>query len=92
MAKYPSGSEAVITFRQEPSAQSSASSQLADLVSKLGEPFMSYFTPENFKHKLLETGFGKVEFLTSAVSAKYFHGGGNALPNPKRISIASAIV
>jgi methyltransferase (TIGR00027 family) len=92
MAKYPRGSEAVITFRQEPSAQSSTSSQLADLVSKLGEPFVSYFTPEKFKGKLLEAGFAKVEFLTSGLSAKYFHGGENALPNPKRISIASAIV
>jgi hypothetical protein len=92
MAKYPSGSEAVITFRQQPSAQSSASSQLADIVSEAGEPFVSYFTPENFKGKLLEAGFVKVEFLTSALSAQYFHGGENSLPNPKRISIASAIV
>ena len=92
MAKYPSGSEAVITFRQQPSAQSSASSQLADLVSEAGEPFVSYFTPENFKGKLLEVGFVKVEFLTSALSTQYFHGGENSLPNPKRISIASAIV
>jgi methyltransferase (TIGR00027 family) len=92
MAKYPSGSEAVITFRQQPSAQSSASSQLADLVSELGEPYVSYFTPENFKGKLLEAGFGKVEFLTSALSAQYFHGGENSLPNPERISIVSAMV
>jgi O-methyltransferase involved in polyketide biosynthesis len=92
MAKYPSGSEAVITFRQQPSAQSSASSQLADLVSETGEPFVSYFTPDNFEGKLLEAGFVKVEFLTSALSAQYFHGGENSLPNPKRISIASAIV
>jgi hypothetical protein len=33
-----------------------------------------------------------VEFLTSALSAPYFHGEENSLPNPKRISIASAIV
>jgi methyltransferase (TIGR00027 family) len=92
MAKYPRGSEAVITFRQQPSAQSSASSQLADLVSEAGEPFVSYFTPENFKGKLLEAGFVKVEFLTPALSAQYFHGGENSLPNPKRIRIASAIV
>jgi len=92
MAKYPIGSEAVITFRQPPSAQSSESSQLSDLVSEAGEPFISYFTPENFKGKLLETGFVKVEFLTSALSAQYFRGGEDSLPNPKRISIASAIV
>ncbi len=92
MAKYPGGSEAVITFRQQPSAQSSASSPIADFVSEAGEPFVSYFTPENFKGKLLEAGFGKVEFLTPALSAQYFHGGEDSLPNPKRIRIASAIV
>jgi methyltransferase (TIGR00027 family) len=92
MAKYPSGSEAVITFRQRSSAQLSASSQLSDLVSEVGEPFVSYFTPENFKDKLLEVGFAKVQFLTPALSAQYFHGGENSLPNPKRIGIASAIV
>ena len=92
MAKYPRGSEAVITFRQQPSDQSSASSQLADFVSEAGEPFVSYFTPEDFKVKLLEAGFGKVGFLTPALSAQYFHGGENSLPNPERISIVSAIV
>jgi len=92
MAQYPSGSEAVITFRQSPSAQSSASSQLGDLVSKVGEPFVSYFTPDHFKDKLLAAGFAKVEFLTSALSAKYFHEGENSLPNPERISIVSAMV
>jgi methyltransferase (TIGR00027 family) len=92
MAKHPSGSEAVISFRQPPSAQSSEPSRLADLVSEAGEPFVSYFTPENFKGKLLEAGFAKVEFLTPALSAQYFHGGGNSLPDPKRIRIASAIV
>jgi methyltransferase (TIGR00027 family) len=92
MAKYPSGSEAVITFRQPPSAQTSASGLLADLVSEAGEPFVSHFTPENFKGKLLEAGFGKVDFLAPELSARYFHGGEDSLPNPKRIGIASAIV
>jgi methyltransferase (TIGR00027 family) len=92
MAKYPNGSEAVITFRQQPSAGSSRSSQIVDLVSEAGEPFVSYFTPENFKGKLHEAGFVKVEFVTPALSAQYFHGGENSLPNPKRIRIASAIV
>jgi len=91
MAKYPRGSEAVITFRQKPSAQSSAS-QLADLVSEAGERWVSYFTPEEFRGKLLEAGFGKVEFLTSGFSAQYFRGGENSLPNPKRISVVSAFV
>ena len=92
MAKYPRGSEAVISFRQSSSGQSSRSSQLADLVSEAGEPFVSFFTPEDFKNKLLEAGFATVEFLTPEVSAQYFHGGENSLPNPEQISIALAIV
>jgi methyltransferase (TIGR00027 family) len=92
MAKYPRGSEAVITFRQRPSAQTPSSSRLADIVSKVGEPFVSYFTPDEFKARLLGAGFTRVEFLTPELSTKYFHGGENSLPNPKRISIASAIV
>jgi len=92
MAKYPSGSEAVITFRQESSTQSSASSQLVERVSDAGEPFVSYFTPENFKDKLLKAGFIKVELLTPAHSAQYFQSRNNSLPNPKKNSIASAIV
>jgi methyltransferase (TIGR00027 family) len=92
MASYPAGSEAVITFRQPPSVQSSASSQLADRVSEAGEPFVSHFTPEKFRGKLIEAGFVKVEFLTPARSARYFHGKENSLPNPERIAIASAML
>jgi methyltransferase (TIGR00027 family) len=92
LANYPTGSEAVITFRQPPSTQSSASSRLADLVSEAGEPFVTYFTPEKFRDKLLEAGFAKVEFLTPDRSARYFRGGENSLPNPERIAIASAML
>jgi O-methyltransferase involved in polyketide biosynthesis len=92
MAKYPSGSEAVISFRQPSSAQSSPSSQLGDRVSEAGEPFISFFTPEDFRNKLLEAGSLKVEFVTPEISTRYFHGGEDSLPNPKQISITSAIL
>jgi methyltransferase (TIGR00027 family) len=92
MAKYPSGSEAVISFRQPSSVQSSASSQLEERVSEAGEPFVSLFIPEDFKNKLLGAGFAQVEFLTPEISARYFRDGENSLPNPKQISIASAMI
>ncbi len=92
MAKYPSGSEAVVTFHQQPSTRSSASSELASRVSGAGEPFVSYFTPKNFKDKMLAAGFLKVGLLSPAHSAHYFQNGNNSLPNPKKISIAAAIV
>jgi methyltransferase (TIGR00027 family) len=92
MAKYPTGSEAVITFRQPLSTQPSGSSRLAEFVSEVGEPFVTYFTPEEFRGKLIEAGFVKVEFLRPERSARYFHGGENSLPNPERIAIASAML
>jgi methyltransferase (TIGR00027 family) len=88
MAKHQKGSEAVITFRQ----RSSEPSQLVDLVSDAGEPFVSYFTIDDFKSKLLKAGFGNVGFLTPELSAKYFQDGTSALSNPKQVRIASAIV
>lgn len=92
MAKYPRGSEAVISFRQQPSGRLSESSRLADRVSEMGEPFVSHFTPENFRAKSLEAGFREVEFLTPSLSARYFHGGKNSLPNPERTAVASAML
>ncbi len=91
MAKYLSGSEAVISFRQPSPAPTFQSSQLAERVSEAGEPFVSLFTPEDFKNKLRGAGFAQVEFLTPEISARYFRDGENSLPNLKQISIASAI-
>jgi methyltransferase (TIGR00027 family) len=88
MTKYPKGSEAIITFRQPQEEKS----LLADIVTKLGEPHVSFFTPENFKGKLLEAGFTNVEFLTPELAACYFHEGENSLSNPEKISIVSAII
>jgi methyltransferase (TIGR00027 family) len=92
MTAFPSGSEAVITFLQEPTAHSSAAGELAGRVSYSGEPFVSYFTPENFKRKLIAAGFSETHLLTPALSARYFLENGSSLPNPKRVSIVSAVM
>jgi methyltransferase (TIGR00027 family) len=92
MAAYPRGSEAVITFRQSPDVQSGAGDELAEHVSALGEPFVSYFTPERFREKLLAHGFSEVHFLTPQLSAPLFAEGPGSLPNPNRVSVVSAIV
>lgn len=92
MAVFPRGSEAVITFLQPPVAQSAAARELAERVSEVGEPFVSYFTPDGFKEKLLATGFSEVHLLTPELSARFFTEGASSLPNPSRVSITSAIV
>lgn len=92
MAAFPIGSEAVITFLQPPAANSSAPSEISKRVSSAGEPFISYFTPEQFKGKLLAAGFSETHLLTPALSARYFLENESSLQNPKRVSIVSAIV
>ena len=51
MTSFPNGSEAVITCLQP-----SVSHELAQIVSEAGEPFVSYFMPDDFKEKLLSKG------------------------------------
>jgi len=92
MAAFPSRSEAVITFLQQPTTQSTASQKLADRVSDSGEPFTSYFTCEEFEEKLLTSGFSETYFLTQELSALFFSENESSLSNPKRISIVSAVV
>lgn len=59
MAAFPEGSEVVLTFLQHPSSKSGkdAYSRLARHVADIGEPFVSYFEPEEIGNKLYEAGF-----------------------------------
>jgi len=92
MASFAKGSEAVITFLQPATTGSWVSRELAMRVAEIGEPFVSYFTPESFKEKLLDAGFSEVDFLTSELSAGFFPEDDGSLQKPKRVSIASALV
>ena len=65
---------------------------LAGLAAAAGEPWLTYFEPEELDRKLRETGFANVEFLTPEMSAaRYFAGREDALPSPARSSIVSAV-
>ncbi len=92
MAAFPGESEAVITFLQRAAARSPLLHWLRERVSDAGEPFLSYFTPEGIKEKLLAAGFREVGFLTPALSAPLFPEGESSLPNPKLVGITSAVV
>ncbi len=88
MARFPAGSEAVVTFW---SPRDDGTSAVADMAATAGEPFLSSFTPEDFEAKLRGAGFSTVEMLTPDRAAGYFTGPG-ALPPPRRTTIAMAMV
>ena len=92
MAKFPTGSEAVITFRERSSNPSLVSNRIENRVMEIGEPFVSSFALDQFKDKLRKAGFTTVEMLTPQLAARYFHSGENSLPIPKQTTIAAAMV
>ncbi len=66
---------------------------LAALAARAGEPWISYFEPDELDRKLRDFGFAKHEFLTpEQAQATYFSGREDALPAPTRTSIVSATV
>jgi methyltransferase (TIGR00027 family) len=89
VAKFPAGSEIVLTFLQQ---SSDSLSPLAQRVANLGEPFVSCFEPDALEAKLRGAGFSKVEFLTPAeAEARYFRQRPKDLPVPKQINILCSV-
>jgi methyltransferase (TIGR00027 family) len=97
VASFPAGSEIVLTFAQlsapELNNSNNFPSLLASLVSSAGEPFLSFFEPDAIETKLRNSGFSKVEFLSSTeAETRYFRHRPNDLPVPRRTGIVCAIV
>jgi methyltransferase (TIGR00027 family) len=92
MASMPKGSEVVLTFLQNTKAESTDVRSLAKLVAEIGEPFISYFTPEEISDKLLSCGFNETHLLTAEESSPLFGSQTNCLANPTRVGIISATV
>jgi len=90
IAAFAPGSELTLTFTQP---LDETSSTLAAVTSDLGEPFVSFFTPEEIEAKLRHTGFSGIDFLTpEKAEALYFTTLRNDLPVPKRTGILCASV
>jgi methyltransferase (TIGR00027 family) len=88
----PASSEIVFTFHtRERAIEGSA---LAARAAEVGEPFISYFTPEEIEHKLRGFGFSEVSFLTpQEAERRYFPAPrSDRLPAPVRINTVSGIV
>lgn len=102
VAGLPAGSEVVFTFAQPRSAAppddeaadpAARGPTLAERAAAVGEPWQSYFTPEALAARLPALGYGAVHFLTpDEAVARYYAGRPDALPPPRRTSIAVAVV
>lgn len=93
-ALFPAESEIVLTFAPSPAGGggSHAASPIARRAADSGEPWLSYFTPEEIAAKLRDAGFSKVFFLTPAEAQKrYFSERPHDLPMLKRTNLVSAI-
>lgn len=97
VARFPAGSEIVLTFAQPPNPAAGEAtddlSHLAERVASVGEPFVTYFEPDALEVKLRGTGFSKVEFLSPAeADARYFRQRPKDLPVPRRTGLVSAVL
>lgn len=86
VAEFPAGSEIVLTF----AAASNTPRAVADRAAEAGEPWLSFFEPEQMQDKLRASGFESVELLTSAAAeSRYFRQ--VSLPVPQRTTIVAAV-
>jgi len=90
MAEFPEGSETVLTFAPPPGESPSPFDQRA---AQLGEPWVSYFTPEALEAKLRGAGFLNLEFLSpEEAEVRYFRDRPHDLPAPRRTNIVCALL
>lgn len=90
MGAFAPGTRVALTFRQ---ASDGIVSTLADRVSELGEPFVSFFAPEEIEARLRRAGFSEIEFLTPArAETLYFTPSRDDLPLPKKTGILCATI
>jgi methyltransferase (TIGR00027 family) len=95
IAQFPLESEITFTFSQPPDSlsgpASSFHSSLSKIVSAVGEPFVSFFTPAAIETKLRQTGFKTIAFLSNEeAEERYFRQRPTDLHIPKRSVIAYA--
>lgn len=89
VAQFPTGSEIVFTFA--PREPSNSPGILATLAAAAGEPWLSYFEPEELAQKLDAFSLNQVEFLTPEEATRlYYQTRADGLPPPRRTLIVSA--
>ena len=84
----PSGSEMALTFTRR-----RTSNPLGDRAAEMGEPWQTFFTPEELREKLLRRGFSSVHMLEPEEAwQKYYACRTDGLPTPHHASIALVTV
>jgi O-methyltransferase involved in polyketide biosynthesis len=94
VAQLPPGTEIVLTFATPPDPhEEPARVAFAQRAAEVGEPWITFFTPEALEARLLSFGFTAVTFLTPRVAREtYFSHRADGLEAPRRVSVASAVV
>lgn len=92
VAGFPHGSEIVLTFAQ-PREPGPAGAALSEAAAAAGEPWLSYFTPDEMTALLHDAGFTRVVLLSrDEAERRYFGDRADGLEAPRRVSIARATV
>ena len=87
VAEFPAGSEIVLTF----ASASNTPQGVAERAAEAGEPWLSFFEPQEMHDKLRGAGFTSVELLTPLVAkGRYFYAP-SSLPTPVRTTIVAAV-
>ena len=94
VAQLPRGTEIVLTFATPPDPlEEPARLSFAQRAAEVGEPWITFFTPEAIEARLRSSGFSTVTFLTPEdARARYFNQRADGLEAPRRVSVVSAVV
>jgi methyltransferase (TIGR00027 family) len=92
VAGFPRSSEIVLTFASRTQDGVAGGPRLAEMAAALGEPWISYFEPEEIAGKLRHAGFSEVFLLNPELAAARYFARPDGLPIPARTSIVSAVV
>jgi methyltransferase (TIGR00027 family) len=97
VGSMPAGSELVFTFSQPDATldgrELEIRAKINSTVNEMGEPWRSYFEPDDLRQMLLRSGFSEVIFLTpAAAEERYFRGRTDALRAPRRVRLCRATV
>jgi methyltransferase (TIGR00027 family) len=66
---------------------------LASLAADVGEPWLTYYEPDEIDRKLRHAGFSDVQLVTPELATeRYFAGRADGLPPPRKASLLSAMV
>jgi methyltransferase (TIGR00027 family) len=87
VAEFPAGSEIVLTF----ASADNMPQGVAERAAQAGEPWLSFFEPEQMQDKLRAAGFINVELLLPLVAKSRYFDAPSSLPAPVRTTIVAAV-